>query len=61
MNDSLELGQTVKDRVTGFTGVLTAICEYLYASKRVEISATKVESDGTTQSLWVDAARIEII
>jgi len=58
--DEIKLGSTVCDKVTGFTGVVTAVCNYLYTSARVEITATRVESDGQTQSLWTDIARVEL-
>jgi len=55
------LGLTAKDKVTGFSGTITAVCTYLYASARVEITATKVEADGTTQYLWTDYQRVETL
>jgi len=40
---------------------VTAICTYLYASARVEITATKVETEGETKAVWTDYQRVEVI
>lgn len=54
----VKLGQTVKDTITGFEGVVTARCEYIVGPVRIEVSpvnhATKVPE-------WFDEARVEIV
>ena len=42
----LELGQKVKDRVTGFKGVIVCRCDYLTGCRRYAVQAQKIGKDG---------------
>jgi hypothetical protein len=50
-----ELGQKVKDSVTGFVGTLTARCVYLHGSPRVVVEGI---ADGKPVELWIDESRV---
>ncbi len=56
----IELGSTVKDKVTGFEGIATGRAEYLTGCPRVCVEATKLE-DGETKSQWFDDPRLIVI
>ena len=58
--DAIELGDTVRDRVTETKGVYTGYAEYLNGCKRVLIEG-KVRDDGKFSSDWFDEDRVEFI
>ena len=58
--DAIELGDTVRDRVTETKGVYTGYAEYLNGCKRVQIEG-KVRDDGKFASDWFDEDRVEFI
>jgi hypothetical protein len=45
MSFKIELGSKVKDKVTGFTGIVVARSEWLYGCRRYTVQADKL-SDG---------------
>lgn len=55
----MHLGTVAKDKVTGFTGVITAWCEYKDALPRAQLE--RLDPDGKLQSEWFDAARLEAV
>lgn len=62
MNQHLSLlGMRVKDKVTGFTGVVTSIAFDLYGCIQAVINPG-VDKDGKLQDqTWFDVGRLEII
>jgi len=58
---AIELGREVRDKVTGFRGIATARCEFLYGCVRVGITP-KIKKDGTPQSVeYFDEPQIEYV
>ena len=58
---SIKLGQKVKDKVTGFTGIAVAKCKFLNGCVQFHISPP-VDKDGNERKdQWIDAAQLEII
>lgn len=54
----IELGSTVKDRITGLTGVVMARSEYLTGCTHVAILATKLSKEGEVPEYeWIDETR----
>jgi hypothetical protein len=54
------LGNTVKDRITGFTGVVTGYVEYLTGCNQALV-VPPVAPDGAMRSAeWLDVQRLEI-
>ena len=55
------LGKKGKDRITGFEGIITGKCYYLYGCAQYSLNP-KVDKDGNTKEInWFDIGRIEII
>jgi hypothetical protein len=54
------LGKKVKDRITGFEGIVTGQVEYLTGCNQVLVIA-KATSEGVINSIWLDEQRIEVI
>ena len=61
MNKKIELGQRVKDKITGFIGIAVARCEYFNGCIQYHVSPP-VDKDGNERKdLWIDEAQLEII
>lgn len=57
----VELGVKGRDKVTGFTGVVTGRCEYLTGCNQV-LLVPAVDKDGKLpDGHWFDVQRIEVI
>jgi hypothetical protein len=53
-------GKKAKDKVTGFEGVITAKCFYMYGCAQ-SLLTPKVDKDGKKQDgNWFDEGRIEV-
>ena len=53
----IKLGMTVRDKITGFQGVVTGICEYISGCNQVLI-VPKVDKQGQpAESHWFDDQR----
>lgn len=59
MEPKVNLGDKVRDPVTGFEGVVTTRCEYLHGVPRVLVEA-KVH-DGKLNSEWFEESRVTVI
>ena len=61
MKEKHWLGREAKDKITGFTGIITCHCRYLTGCDQYGLTP-KVNKDGkTTDSQWFDEGRIELI
>lgn len=59
--EDIKLGLTAKDKITGFTGVITGHCEYISGCDQMLLTP-KVKEDGTAQDgRWFDKQRIVIL
>lgn len=57
----VELGRKAKDTISGFTGIVTAISEYLNGCRRICLSP-KVKKDGDLpDSCWFDEPQLKIL
>lgn len=52
------LGRTAKDKISGFEGVITARCEYLYGVPRIQLTGKSVDSK-EPMGYWVDEPQLE--
>lgn len=60
MQDGL-FGKEVKDKVTGFRGIVIGRCDYLFGCSQYGI-APKIGADGKKDEVeWFDEGRIEIV
>jgi hypothetical protein len=57
----IELGQKVKDHITGFSGTVTGRTEYITGCKQILIQPP-VKEDGTfVDGRWMDEDRLNVI
>lgn len=56
-----ELGKEGKDKITGFSGVLTSWCEFLTGCNRYCIQPTELKDGRPIEGIYFDEAQIEII
>lgn len=55
------LGKTVRDKITGFTGIVTGFVTYLTGCNQALI-AERVGDDGDLkESIWLDEQRLEVL
>lgn len=54
-----ELGEKVRDRLSGFEGVCTARAEYLYGVPRVEVTPVAKSGDKSDEPRWFEESRVE--
>jgi len=53
------LGELVKDQITGFAGIATAKCLYLYGCERIQITSQKLTKEkNEPQQEWFDEAGV---
>lgn len=57
----LELGKRAKDKITGFEGILTGRCQYLYGCDQYLITPPVDKSGAKPDGSWIDEGRIEIV
>jgi hypothetical protein len=56
-----KFGKRAKDKITGFTGIITAKCIYMYGCSQYVLTP-EVDKDGKRRDgEWFDEGRIEII
>lgn len=55
-----KLGKPARDRVSGFTGIITARCEYLYAGAQYQITAPSNGGEFNAPQ-WFDEGRVEML
>ncbi len=60
MSEPIELGRKVRDKVSGFEGIVTGRAEYLYTTPTVQVTPEAVGSDGKLiGSVWLEEAQLE--
>lgn len=60
-DDKISLGTKVKDRITGFAGVLMGRTEYLYCNESVLVQSEEMVDGKPGPSVWFDSGRIQRI
>ena len=59
---SIELGDRVKEKITGFSGIVTGITSWLNGCSRATIQPEAVDKDGKpVKEEWFDTGQIEIL
>lgn len=53
----IQLGDKVKNTVSGFTGTVTAKCEYLHGQTRYAVTAPEL-TDGEVKTEWFSASEL---
>jgi hypothetical protein len=57
----VQLGDEVKDRVTGFKGIATGLFRYLNGCVRVMVESRKLDSAGKTVDATFDEERLDVV
>jgi len=57
----IELGMSVKDKITGLTGVAVARTEYLTGCARISVQPTEVKDGKTAEWVTLDEGQLDII
>lgn len=59
---SIKLGDKVKDKISGFTGIATAMAKYLNGCTRILVEPSKLDDDGKIiKAIWFDDVQIEVV
>lgn len=59
MKRKFEFGSTVQEKVTGYTGVVTAHAQYMTGCDQYAV-VTKAGADGSFKTEWFDEGRLEL-
>ncbi len=55
-------GDRVKDRITGFTGIVWGVTDYLEGCRRLHVMPEKLKDDGSVPDLGVfDEPQVEVL
>ena len=54
----IELGQKVKDEITGFEGVVVATAQYLNGCISCQVQPQSLKDGSTTKAEWFDEQRL---
>jgi len=60
--NKIELGDKVKDEITGFTGIAIAITEWLYGCRRVVVKPDRLDKEGKIlESTEFDEPQLKVV
>lgn len=57
----MELGVKVKDKVTGFTGVVIGRAQYLYGCEWVQVAPQAIKDGRPVSPIWMDEQRFDVV
>ena len=57
----IELGQKVKDKVTGFTGIATAKIEYLNGCVQFQVSPKVSPKNSFQEGKYIDIEQLDVV
>ena len=57
----VELGDTVKDTITGFSGVVLGIADYYNGCRRVQVQPKKLIKNEMIEAEWIDEVQLKVI
>ena len=57
----INLGDEVKDKVTGFVGIVTGKAEYLFGCVRCAVQSSVKEDKTIPDAYWIDEESLEIL
>lgn len=55
------LGDRIKETITGVTGIACGRCEYLWGCVQYEVKCEELDSNGKIQDFWFDEARLVLV
>lgn len=57
----IKLGDRVRDKITGFTGVVTGVTTWLNGCVRMGIQGTALRNGLPTVTEWIDEAQLKLV
>lgn len=57
----VELGNEVKDIMTGFSGIAVARTDWLFGCSRILIEPTKLNKGNPIEAVWYDEQRVQVV
>ena len=61
LKNEIKLGQKVKDRVTGFTGIVISKLEYLNGCIQLGVKPNKLKDGETLEAEYVDIEQMDVV
>ena len=61
MRPTIRLGDVAKDSITGYSGVVVAITEWLNGCQRITIQTRELKDGKPVESVTFDAEQIEVV
>ena len=58
---AIELGYEAEDKITGFKGIVTGHCEYLYGCDQYLLTPPVREDGSKISGEWIDEGRVQVI
>jgi len=59
--ETIKLGQRVRDKVTGFTGIAVAECKYINGCIQFHVSPPVDKEGNERKDQWIDNVQLEIV
>jgi len=56
-----QLGDTVRDRISGYEGVVVAITDWLYGCRRITVQTPEMHEGKPVDSQCIDSAQCELV
>ena len=57
----IQLGDSVKDRITGYTGIVIGITDWLHGCRRMTVQSQELKDGKPPDSLCIDEPQLEIV
>lgn len=57
----MKLGDKVRDRITGYEGVVTGKAEYITGCKQLLVTSQQLKTDGDSTAQWIDEVRLTMV
>ena len=61
LNNKIQLGDTVKDTITGFTGIAISRTEFIHSCNIIEVQPKIYDENIMTESFYFDEPGLEIV
>jgi len=57
----IKLGDKVKDKITGYTGIVIGISKFLQGCRRIGVQAQKLHEGTPISAVWFDEPQLEVV
>ena len=57
----INLGDKVKDKITGYTGIAVGITTWMQGCRRIGIQSQKLHEGKPRDTIWFDEPQVEVI